>query len=136
MLVLMTLAAMLMAFLRALEVAAGPFLSILAFVAAVLWGQVVLFRGRKPLTASAWVGALLLPGEVMVADAIHYPFVHHDVSAILPLVVEDLVGCICWVPSGMGLGAVAGMLAGGAYAVSDDLAGDCLTARPKSVCRT
>ena len=60
MLVLVTLASVLMALMQAVRVPAGIFLSVVVFVAGVLGGQVLLFRGRKPQTASAWVGAFLV----------------------------------------------------------------------------
>jgi hypothetical protein len=119
MLVLVTLASVLMAFMQAVRVPAGVFLSVVVFVAGVLGGQVLLFRGRKPQTASAWVGAFLLPGEAIVATVMSHLVNNGDTGDIPWLIARNLGGCICTVPAGIVLGTVTGIIAGGTYAQAD-----------------
>ena len=111
MLVLVTLASVLMAFLQVLHAPAEFFLLFLLFVAGVLSGQVLLFRGQKPMAASAWVGAFLLPAEAMIAAAVSRAS-NNAPWDIQPLVETALLGCICTVPAGIVLGTVAGITGG------------------------
>ena len=66
-LILVTWAAVLMGCLKALGATPTIFFLVLTFVAGVLIAQVLLFGGRRPLAASMWAGAVLLPAELLVA---------------------------------------------------------------------
>jgi hypothetical protein len=120
MLVLVTLASFLMALMQALRVPAGPFLAVIVFVAGVLSGQVLLFRGRKPLAASAWVGGVLLPVEGILAAFMSHLWRNGGLPDLWRLIGDNLVGSICTVPAGIALGTVVGVFAGGAYAGMDE----------------
>ena len=118
MMVLVTLASMLTAALKILGVSTEMFLAVLIFVAGVLSGQVLLFRGRKPLAASAWGGAFLLPGIVVpvaIANQIVRRGTFPDAEAIMGL----LLGSTLQIPVGIVLGSVIGVLAGGVYALAE-----------------
>jgi hypothetical protein len=111
MLVLVTLASFLMALMQAMRVPAGPFLAVIVFVAGVLSGQVLLFRGRKPLAASAWGGGVLLPVEGILASFMNPLLRNGGMPDLWRLMGENLVGSICTVPAGIVLGTVAGWIA-------------------------
>jgi len=119
MLVLVTLASVLMAFMQALHVPPTFFLLVLLFVAGVLGGQVLLFRGRQPLAASAWVGGLLFPAETAITVVVNGVSGSGQIGDVDRLIRETLLGCICTVPGGIVLGALTGVLAGGAFAMTD-----------------
>ena len=131
MLVLVTLASILMACMRAIRVPAEFFLLILVFVAGVLAGQVLLFRGRKPLAASGLAGAFLLPGEAAIMAEVSRILNNGDGGDFPRIIEETLLGCICTVPAGIALGTVTGILAGGIYAQADGLCRRLLGGTPR-----
>jgi hypothetical protein len=120
-LIIMTLAALLMGFLRTCGASASVYFMVVTFVIGTLAAQVVLFRGLSPAKASMWAGGLLLPLETLAVVLYWYPY-----SQVRPEAIESLiVGCVCMsavlVPVGAILGAVAGMLGGGLYLLSEEL---------------
>ena len=120
MMVLMTLASMLMALLQVLHVPAEWSLAVLIFVSGVLAGQVLLFRGRKPLAASAWVGGLLLPCDAMIVIEGH--LLRNDLSHLSGVIGDVLPGVALYmVPSGIVLGAAVGVLARRTYTLSESI---------------
>jgi len=84
---------------------------VIVFVAGVLSGQVLLFRGRKPLAASAWGGGVLLPVEGILASFMNPLLRNGGMPDLWRLMGENLVGSICTVPAGIVLGTVAGWIA-------------------------
>ena len=67
-LVATTWAAPMMGIMRACGADGNAYFMVTTFVAGVLAAQVLLFRGRKPLAASAWCGAFLLPAQTLALN--------------------------------------------------------------------
>jgi hypothetical protein len=117
-LIAVTWASVLMGCLRSWGATPGIFFVVLTFVTGVLIAQVLLFRGRDPLTASMWAGSFLLPCELFVLGWANY---REEVNFFNQVVGPFAMGCICLVPAGIILGGLAGRFCGMIYAVSDSL---------------
>jgi hypothetical protein len=123
MLIVMTLAALLMGFLRQCHASGSVYFIIVTFVVGTLAAQVMLFRGRSPTKASVCAGALLLPLE-MLAVVICWQF-QSPASDMYnkphQFFIACLCGCAALVPLGAVLGAVAGTVGGGLYLLSEEI---------------
>jgi hypothetical protein len=131
MLVLVTLASVLMGFMQIVHLPPLLFGPVLLFVAGVLSGQVLFFRGRKPLVASAWVGALLLPGEAAIVVLVIQRWIDGNAEDIPTLLTRMLLGCAGMVPAGIVLGTVVGTAAGGVYTLTDAICQRLFKAMPR-----
>jgi hypothetical protein len=119
-LIVTTWAAILMGGLRACRAYPSAYFVVLSFVAGVVAAQVLLFQGRKPIKASMYAGAFLLPAELLVlflSSAAPWQSIPPSVYATLLLGAMILA---FYVSLGMFFGAIAGFLAGWLYYYSDE----------------
>ena len=115
MLIVTTLAALLMSLLRGCGAGPAVYFMIITFLAGAMAGQVLLFRGRGPIKAAMWTGAVLLPAQTVVLLLwwqSRRPAAPEQLGASLP---GYLCLCVALAPVGAIFGAVAGTVGGGLY---------------------
>lgn len=121
MFVVMTLFALLFAFMELLGASPEVFTVVAIFVAVVGLGQTLFFGGKYPRAASVCVGACLLPVEILAWIIFHFVS-----SGLASFSAEGaswtFMAMLFCVPLGGFLGYLAGGLAGGVFLVLDLLA--------------
>jgi hypothetical protein len=120
MFIVTTWAAVLMGGLRACGAPPATFFRVISFAACVMAGQVLLFNGRRPFRASMFVGAIVLPAEMLVPMLMFsgrtYPS-RMPVYFFLALYAASLAYYVC---IGIVLGVVAGAVGGWLYYISEE----------------
>ena len=117
-LIVTTWAAVLLGSLRASGANPSVYFMVMTFLAGTLASQVLLFRGRRPIEASMWAGACVLPAETL---ALVVYWRSQDVfGRTNEFILSCALSCACLVPAGIILGALAGAIGGVLYLGSDD----------------
>jgi hypothetical protein len=114
-----TWAAVLLSYLRVRGVEASVYFMALTFLSGTLAAQALLFQGQRPIRASAWAGAILLPILTLAANLL-WPSKSHP-SHLDESIFYFATQCACLVPAGIVLGAIVGAVAGAIYSGSEEL---------------
>ena len=113
MLLMMTMYAVLFAFMQVMGTPPVVFAFIAIFVTGVGFAQMALFGGKYPRAASIWAGAFLLP--IQVGALIIWNMLYLDAEPVIMTIAITIAVAVPCIPLGVFLGYLSGGLTAGVF---------------------